>query len=108
MIKIKIDPTFTHDVPITVPGVTEPGTLSLTFKYKDRDEYKAFLAWCEEDGDKPAKTFEEALPEFVAGWGLPEPFDQKNINIFLKSYPAAYLEIFQFYSKMLFASRVKN
>ena len=114
MLKLNPDPTFTDDVEITVPGQKEPGTIPMTFKYRSRKEYQEFLESLEEKkSDKgkvtrKEKTFVEAFPEFVLGWGLEEEFCQKNIEIFLNNYPVAYQEIFTFYSKMLLVSRVKN
>lgn len=121
-LKINPDPQFKADVSITVPGQSEPGTISLTFKYRGRDEYKALLEDFEdktkdkknEKGEvekiviKKGKTFVEAFPEFVLGWDLDEKFTPENIKVFLNNYPAAYQEIFAEYLRLLFASRVKN
>jgi len=109
-LKINPDPQFQADVTITVPGQSEPGTLPLTFKYRGRDEYKALLdSFEQEKGSKTkGKTFDEAFPDFVVGWGLEEEFTPENIKTFLNNYPAAYQEIFSEYSRLLFASRIKN
>jgi hypothetical protein len=114
MLKITPDPTFTDDVELTVPGQKEPGTISMTFKYRSRKGYQELLESLEEKKNdkgkvtRKEKTFAEALPEFVLGWGLEEEFNPKNIDIFLNNYPVAYQEIFTHYSKMLLVSRVKN
>lgn len=124
MLKLNPDPTFKADVAITVPGQSEPGTISLTFKYRSRKEYADFLNWLKGDdvadeveNDEEAeavekvsgKTTAEAFPEFVSGWkGMNAKFTPENIEIFLDNYPAAYMEIFSQYSKLLLASRVKN
>ena len=113
MLKITPEPTFEADVEITVPGQEETGTIPLTFKYMDRDEY---LAWLEPDvkpakkgkAKKKAKTVAESFPEFVLGWGLDEEFTPEKIEIFLRSYPVAYREIFEYHSTSLLGSRVKN
>ena len=86
----------------------------MTFKYRGRDEYRAMLESFEEKKDekgevvKKGKTFSEAFPDYVAGWGLDEEFSQENIEIFLNNYPAAYQEIFTEYSRLLLVSRIKN
>lgn len=114
MLKLNPNPTFSDEIEITVPGQKEPGSISLTFKYRSRKEYVEFLSSLEEEKDKaekvvkPGKTVAEALPEFVLGWDLPEEFTAKNVAIFLNNYPAAYGEIFAAYSRLLFESRVKN
>jgi hypothetical protein len=114
MLKLNPDPTFTDDVPVTIPGQKEPGTIFLTFKYRSRKEYQEYLESLEEKKDKKdkvtqkEKTLAEAFPGFVLGWGLEEEFSPKNIEIFLNNYPVAYQEIFTHYSKMLLVSRVKN
>lgn len=114
MLKLNPNPTFADEVEITVPGQKEPGTLNLTFKYRNRKEYGEFLASLEEKKDEdgnvvvPGKTVSEALPEFVLGWDLPEEFNAENVAIFLNNYPAAYGEIFAAYSRLIFESRLKN
>lgn len=114
MLKLNPNPTFSDEVEITVPGQKEPGTLNLTFKYRNRKEYGEFLASLEEKKDEdgnvvvPGKTVSEALPEFVLGWDLPEEFNAENVAIFLNNYPAAYGEIFAAYSRLIFESRLKN
>lgn len=114
MLKLNPDPTFTDDVEITVPGQKEPGTIPLTFKYRNRDEFKEWFGGLDEKRDKngkvtrKGKTFTEAFLEFVLGWGLDEEFNKENVEIFLTNYPAAYQEIFTQYSKMLLVSRIKN
>ena len=114
MLKLNPNPTFSGDVEITVPGQKEPGTISLTFKYRGRKEFSGFLEWMgekkDEDGNvvTPGKTMAEAFPEFVTGWDLPDEFCTENVAIFLDNYPAAYGEIFTAYSRMLFESRIKN
>jgi len=104
MIKLNLDPTFDAEVPITVPGQAEPGTIPLTFKYRGRKEY---LAWLESNKEE-AKTQTEVFLEFVTKWGLSEDFNPANIEIFLDQYPAAYFDIISDYSRLLFESRAKN
>jgi len=115
MLKLNPDPQFTDDVEITVPGQKELGTISLTFKYRGRKEYSEFLDWLGEKVDKKGKVTEkgktvaEAFPEFVTGWqGMDVEFNKENIEAFLNNYPAAYLEIFSQYSRLLLESRAKN
>jgi len=113
MLKLNPDPTFTDDVPITVPGQKELGTVPLTFKYRTAKQYTEWydgMKEVKENGKavKEGRKIKEAFPEFVLGWGLKEEFNQENIEIFLDNYPTAYEDIFKFYMKALFVSRVKN
>jgi len=114
MLKLILNPTFSADVEITVPGQQETGTVSLTFKYLGRKEYRAMVDSFSEVKDAKGKitkevtSMEEAFPQFVTGWGFAEPFTTENIDLFLNNYPAAYMDIFTQYSKLLMASRIKN
>jgi hypothetical protein len=109
MLKINLEPTFTNDVEITVPGQPEPGTIPLTFKYRSRKDYVDLIdSFDEKKTKKKPKALHVAFQDFVLGWGLDEEFNPKNIETFLGNYPAAYQEIFTHYSKMLLVSRVKN
>lgn len=115
MIKINPDPQFSDDVEITVPGQKETGTLPLTFKYRTRDAYIAWVSTFsgEKTGKKSGKEVEprkhiDIFQEFVIGWGLDDPFTPENAEIFLGNYPAAFDEIIRAYSRLLFESRVKN
>lgn len=114
MLKLNPNPTFADDVEITVPGQKEPGTISLTFKYRSRKEFSEFMDWMGEKLDKdgnvvaPGASVSAAFPEFVIGWDLPEEYTLENVAIFLNNYPAAYGEIFAHYCRSLFESRIKN
>lgn len=107
-LKLNLDPTFRADVQITVPGVDEPGTLQLTFKYRGRKEYAEFLESMQDKKGKKEKSVAEAFPLFVTGWDLDEEFTPENIETFLNNYPAAYMEIVGQYAKLLMGSRIKN
>lgn len=114
MLKLNPDPQFKADVEITVPGAVEMGSISLTFKYRNRKELSA-LWGSPEDGEKPKKddlTKKKDIDlfmEMVAGWdGIDAEFNKKNAEIFLNNYPAAANEIAIEYSKLLVVSRIKN
>jgi len=125
MLKLNPNPTFEAEVEITVPGQQETGTVKLTFKYLGRKEYRAMVdSWDEvkepdkldkggkiiKEGKviKPATLKEDAFLQIVTSWDLPEPFNLENVQIFLNNYPAAYMDIFTQYSKLLLQSRLKN
>lgn len=110
MIKINPNPQFTEEVEITVPGQKETGTITLTFKYRSMKGFNEWTDSLKEDkkGGRKAVTLLEAFEQFVLGWDLPEEFTTENIEIFIDNYPASYSEIFSFYAKSLFESRVKN
>ena len=48
MLKVNPEPLFTIDVEITVPGQKEPGSLSITFVYKNKESLETF--WKEMEG----------------------------------------------------------
>jgi len=120
-LQLNPNPQFKEEVPITVPGQKEPGLITVTFKYRNRPDYAAWLETLREreetegeetlDKDKKkekGKTAAEAFAEFVLSWDLPDALNPKNIVTFLDNYPASYMEIFTAYSKSLFTSRIKN
>lgn len=103
MLKITPDPQFEADIEITVPGQKETGTISLTLKYRNPEQLKAF--WDEHE-DKDLFT---AFKGIVLGWkDVDAKFTDENIKIFLKNYPRAAVEIMFAYKDLLIESRVKN
>lgn len=107
MLKLNLDPSFTADVQVTVPGQTEPGTVKLTLKYMNRSNYLLFLDSLKEKKGKTVPQ-DQALLDFVLGWDLAEEFNLENVKIFLDNYPCAFHDIFQQYSQLLMNSRIKN
>lgn len=102
-LKINPDPQFTTEVGISVPGVKEPVMVKITYKYKDRDEY---LAYMEERKEMPIV---EMLPDLITDWeGFDEKFSAEALTCVLKKYPATSQDMFNVYTKELFASKVKN
>ena len=103
MLKINPEPHFTEDIEITIPGKKETGSINLTFKYRTREELKAF--W----GGKEKKTDKGLIMGIVTAWdGMDADFNEKNVEIFLNNYPMAGFEIMTAYQKLLLESRVKN
>jgi len=114
-LKLNLNPTFKADVDVTVPGVENSSKVQMVFKYRDQPTFRAWLDGLSEQRDetgiviREAKTFTEAFMDFVAAWpGVDAEFNAETVEAFLGSYPAAYVEIFGQYSKLLFGSRIKN
>jgi len=104
MLKITPDPKFTTEVKITVPGVAEPVTVKLTFKYRTRKEMLTFL-----ESEKEKQLPETIANDVVLGWdGFDAEFSKENLSLFLENYPAAAMEIWVEYNRQLYESRVKN
>jgi len=104
MLKITPDPKFTADVQITVPGLAEPVSVTMTFKYRTRKEMLDFL-----EAEKDKQLSETMRNDVVLGWsGFDADFSKENLALFLENYPAAPLEIWTEYNKQLYGSRVKN
>jgi len=114
-LKLNLNPTFSADVDVTIPGIEKPEKVKMVFKYRDQKTFREWLDGLSEQRDengiviREAKTFVEAFMDFVAAWpGVDAEYDKETVEAFLGSYPAAYVEIFGQYSKLLFGSRIKN
>jgi len=114
-LKLSINPTFKAHVDVTVPGVENPEKVAMVFKYRDQKAFREWLDGLSEQRDekgevtRDAKTYVDAFMDFVVSWpGVEADFDEENVTAFLTNYPAAYVEIFGQYSKLLFGSRIKN
>ena len=103
MLKINPDPTFSADVKITVPGQEETAIIGLKFKYRSKKDAKEFF------GALDGRTDAEIFLDMVVGWsGIDAEFSPENAEKFLDNYPAAAMEVFAEYPKLLLSSRVKN
>ena len=103
MLKLNPDPTFTADVPLTVPGKAQPVTIQMEFKYVAGEAAGKFFE------DIATKTNVEAITTFAVGWKkVDAPFSKEAVEMLLGNYPNAAQEIFAAYQRNLFESRVKN
>ncbi|SDI53931.1 phage tail assembly chaperone [Propionivibrio dicarboxylicus] len=103
MFTIDPDPTFTADVPMTIPGKPVAEDAKFEFKYMDTDEWEAFIK------ETAGQTTAEVVKKMVVGWrDFDKPFSAENFDRLLKKRPRAALDIFEAYHRELFESRVKN
>lgn len=104
MLKLNLDPQFTADFQVTVPGVKTPETITLTCKYRTSEQLDEFTV-----GSKKETTNVDFVKQTVIGWGgIDEPFTAENLEKFLKAYPASSGEIVAQYYDLSLGSRVKN
>lgn len=89
MAKIKLTlvkaPTFKATVQIPVPGQKQSSEAEFTFKYRTRDEFKAWYEGLE--GRQDADV--DILMECISGWDLAEPFDREHVEQMVQFYPGA-------------------
>ena len=71
------DSTFKAVVMIPIPG-KKPVPVNFTFKYRDADEYEAFI------GDITGMTSEELVLAVASGWDLDDAFSPENVAKLLK------------------------
>jgi len=104
MLKINPDPQFTvDDLQITIPGKKDPVKVSMTFKYKNREELAKFFK------SIVGKPYDKVIPEIVVGWdGFDKAYSQETLKEFLLNYPSAGSEIVSQYESLSLASRIKN
>jgi hypothetical protein len=103
MLKLTPDPTFTANVPLTVPGREQPVTIQMEFKYVAGEESLKLF------DEIATKTNVEAILMFTTGWKkVDAPFSPEALGKLLDNYPNASTEIFAAYQKNLLESRVKN
>ena len=68
------EPTFKAKVDIPIPG-KKAQKVELTFKWRDSDDFKAFLQGLESyDSDT------DAVMDFVTGWELSDAFSRENVE----------------------------
>lgn len=111
MIKLKPDPTFDYDVPLTVPGQAAPVVVPMTLAYMTAEQR---VAWFESKKDG---RVQDVLEGIVRGWqaaavagadGQPTPYSPQALAQLVSSYEAAPGEIISAWIKGLTESRVKN
>lgn len=105
MFKIIPDPTFTADVPLTVPGQKEQVIVGMTFNYKDKAALIDFEKRCI---DKDSSV-ESLIAEIVSGWsGIDTECNAESIKALCANYIMAPSEIITAYNKELVRSKAKN
>lgn len=103
MAKLKLtpEPTFTGKVEIHVPG-KEPAEIEFTFKYRDRDELKAFAT--------SMATMEDAdiILNLATAWDLSDAFTKEAVEVLVKKYYTAPKATFDKYLQELTGGKEKN
>lgn len=103
MLKLNPNPEFSTSVSITEPGKKEPTIITVTYRYKTREELADFV-----ERTKDAQVA-DTLCEIVSGWdGVDAPFSSENLKIMVGNYMPAGLEMLKAYYQELAESKVKN
>lgn len=109
MIKITPNPTFTTDAEIHVAGASEPGKISITFKYLNPEQ---LTAWQKKYGGKPVN---KALAEIIVDWAGPVndddssiPYSVNALDKLIAAYQTAGQDISQAFLRELLGARRKN
>jgi len=103
MFKLQPNPTFTVQVPMTVPGSPEPAPLTVEFRHLSRRRIKTYFEGLQ------GKTDAEALGEIIVN--LPDidaEYNPASLEALLDNYPAASIELFEAYRRELLEARRKN
>lgn len=103
--KLQPAPTFTAPVEIPVPG-DGLSKVVFTFKYRDRDAMKAFLA--KVSAPESTMTDEELIEEMCVGWELADPFERASVELLVRNYIQAAGAIFDKYLDEHTKARAKN
>lgn len=109
MFKLNPAPTFTAQVPLSVPGLPEPLALAVTFRHKGKSALAAWMA------SAAGKQDAELLHEVIAGWsgmqdeaGAEVSYSLAALTDLLENYPAAHGELFRGYLGELTEAKRKN
>lgn len=120
MFRIIPNPTFTCDVPLSVPGVDKPVTIKVTYRHKGRKalhdyQVRAVELAMQADAPDAQEQYAAYVAEVVEGWagvgdadGKPLPYTAANLAALLEAYPAAGAEIVRRYSQQLSHARAGN
>ena len=120
MFRIVPNPTFTCDVPLSVPGSDKPVSIKITFKHKSRAELAAYQARAvdlamQADAPDAQEQFAAYVSEVVDGWigvvgadDKPLPYTPANLAQLIQAYPAAGAEIVRRYAQQLSHARAGN
>lgn len=111
MIKLNPEPTFWHDVRLTVPGQAEPALVPMELAYMTAEQSAAFYK------EHETKLASEVLHKVVRNWGAQAvraddgtfvPFSYDALTALMKNYQPAASEIWRDWQAGLSQSRVKN
>ena len=109
MIKLIPDPTFEALVKLTVPGLADPVIVPMTFRHMSTDKV---AEWFKRNDKKESS---EGLHEIIERWngvmgadGKDVPYSKSALEILLKNYRAATMEIIIAWQQGLNESRIKN
>ena len=120
MFRIIPNPTFTVDVPLSVPGQDKPVSIKVTYRHKGRRDLVLYQARAVElaisaDAPDAAEQFTAYVGEVVEGWSgvvgaddKPLSYTQDNLARLLEAYPSAGPEIVRRYSQQLSHARAGN
>ena len=103
--KLQPAPTFTAPVDIPVPG-DGFSKVVFTFKYRDREQMKAFLARLSDPDSKMSD--QELIEEMCSGWELIDPFTRESIDTLVLNYIQATSAIVDTYLEEHTKARAKN
>lgn len=95
------EPTFKAPVAIPVPG-GKPVSVSFTFKWRAKDEAKAWLESIDDLSD------EEVIVAACSGWELDDSFDVENVKALCQKFAGAARAIFSTYVEELRGAKAKN
>jgi hypothetical protein len=109
MFKLNPAPTFTASVPLSVPGLTEPLEVLITFKHKNRTALGKYL------GEMQGREHTDYLHEVIDSWsgvhndaGEPVPYSLTALTDLLGNYSVAHAEILAAYTRELTEAKRKN
>lgn len=102
---LTVSPTFTATVDIAVPGKGF-SQLDITFKYREKEEFKAFLDSLVAEGEKPSDV--DLILDMASGWDLDLPFDTEHIGQMLSRYMSSGTAILNTYIREQSGARQKN
>lgn len=103
MLKFTANPTFKTKV--TVPTTDGPQTVKVTFKYKDADQWSAFVK--ERVNEKALLT--HVVADLVESWeDAEEPCSPEAMDKLAKVHPAAPNAFYEAYIAALTEGRLEN
>lgn len=108
MFKLNPNPTFLAAVALSVPGLSQPVEIQVTFKHKNK---AALDAWMKTTNKNDA----EILSEIIESWsgikddkGDEVPYSMTALTDLLSNYPVAHTEFCRAYLRELTEAKRKN
>lgn len=120
MFRINPRPTFTCDVPLSVPGADKPGKVTITFRHMDRRALAAYQRRAIDlaitaDQEDAQERYTAYVAEIVDGWAgvldaddKPVPYSAEALGRLLAAFPASGPEIVRHYAYQLGHARAGN